>query len=252
MGPANAEIKVTVKHEAVDHALDRLHLEADKAESLLVFFAEDSAEGLEPDTRLLKQSVVLRARQRQGDRDDDCTVKIRPCRISQLTPELEQLSADEDSGIKVEADWAGDSRVLAASCTVDLPGHPLVDAVAQRTALSALFTKQQADFLKQVADIRVNLEMLTLLARPVTALRWKPTRFDGATTTEKVRAERWTVGELDFLEFSIVAPIADAVDQQAKLTTFLESKGIHPPEKQTTKTQTVLRLLVGAPVDPDA
>lgn len=252
MGPANTEIKVTVKHEIVDHALDRLHLEPGKAESLMVFFAEDSGQGLEPDTRLLKQSVVLRARQRQGDRDDDCTIKIRPCRFSQLSPELLQLSTDEHSGVKVEADWAGDSRVLAASCTVDLPGHPLGDAVAQQTALSALFTRQQADFLKKVADIRVNLDMLTLLARPISALRWKPTRFPGATTTEKIRAERWTVGELDFLEFSIVAPIADADDQQARLTAFLEANGIHPPAKQTTKTQTVLRLLVGASVDPDA
>lgn len=249
MQPANAEIKVTVSKAAVDQALDLLQLQPSDAEKLQVCFAEDKPDGVTPQTRLLNEHIILRARQRPDD-SDDCTVKIRPCRISQITPKLLALSADEDSGFKLEADWAGDDNVLAASFTVNLPGHPVARARAERKSLSSLFTNEQADFLRDCADVRVNLEALTLLDKTVTALRWKPSRFDGATTADKIRAERWTMGELDFLEFSILAPVADAQQEQAKLIAFLHAKGIRPPDVQVTKTQQVLRVLVGAPAEP--
>ncbi len=249
MQPANAEIKVTVSNAAVDQALDLLHLRPSDAEKLQVCFSEDSPDGVSPQTRLLDEHVVLRARQRLGDRDDDCTVKIRPCRISQITPKLLALSADENSGFKLEADWTGDNNVLAASFTADLSGHPIAKARAEREPLSSLFTDEQADFLRDCADIEVNLEALTLLDKTVTALRWKPSRFDGATTADKIRAERWTVDDLDFLEFSILAPVADARQEQAKLVAFLRAKGIQSPAAQVTKTQQVLRILVGAPAE---
>jgi hypothetical protein len=248
MQPANAEIKATVSKAAVDQALDLLQLQPSDAEKLQVCFAEDSPDGVTPQTRLLNEHIILRARQRPDDRDD-CTVKIRPCRISQITPKLLALSADEDSGFKLEADWAGDN-VLAASFTVDLPGHPVARARAERKPLSSLFTNEQADFLRDCADAQVNLEALTLLDKTVIALRWKPSRFDGATTADKIRAERWSVGELDFLELSILAPVADAQQEQAKLIVFLHAKGIQPPDVQVTKTQQVLRVLVGAPAQP--
>jgi len=249
MEPANAEIKVTVSNAAVEQALDLLQLRPGDAEKLQICFAEDSPGGVTPQTRLLNEHIVLRARQRTGGRDDDCTVKIRPCRISQITPKLLALSADENSGFKLEVDWTGDNNVLAASFTVDLSGHPVAQARAEQASLSSLFTDKQADFLRDCADIEVNLAALTLLDKTVTALRWKPMRFDGATTADKIRAERWTVDDLDFLEFSIMAPVADARQEHAKLVAFLRAKGIQPPASQVTKTQQVLRILVGEPAE---
>lgn len=248
MPPANAEIKITVSKDGVDQALELLALRRRDAEKLQVCFAEDSPDAVTPQTRLLDEHIVLRARQRPDD-NDDCTIKIRPCRISQITSKLLALSADEESGFKVEADWAGDNKVLAASYTAELPHHRVARARAEREPLSSLFSKDQADFLQDCADVEVNLDALTLLDKTVTALRWKPARFEGAATADKIRAERWTVGDLDFLEFSILAPIADAEKEQAKLVAFLHATGIQAPETQVTKTQQVLRLLVGAPAE---
>jgi hypothetical protein len=60
----------------------------------------------------------------------------------------------------------------------------------------------------------------------------------------KIRAERWTVGPLDFLELSIVADADDAERDQAALTEYLQSLGFTPDANQDSTTRQVLHYLV--------
>jgi hypothetical protein len=58
-----------------------------------------------------------------------------------------------------------------------------------------------------------------------------------------VRAERWIVGALDFIELSIAVGVEAAEEAQTALEDFLLSKGLHPAVDEA-KTSQVLRLLV--------
>src|SRR5262245_3520855 len=116
MHPKSAEIKLTVTDDQVERALALLPLPAD-SDQWQIFFCEDVSRGVSVATPLLDVGLVLRARKKAND-PDDSTIKLRPCRRSQLTNRW--LGAREDDGFKMEADWAGIRKVLAASYTADL------------------------------------------------------------------------------------------------------------------------------------
>ena len=61
-------------------------------------------------------------------------------------------------------------------------------------------------------------------------------------------AERWTVGDLDFLELSVVADPGDALRTQQALTAFVGDQGFAVEPEQQTKTRQVLEHLVRAAV----
>jgi hypothetical protein len=65
-----------------------------------------------------------------------------------------------------------------------------------------------------------------------------------------VRAERWTVDDLDFLELSVVADLSEARGRQADLTAFLSSRGLAAGSQQQNKTRQVLEHLVARAVEP--
>ena len=96
--------------------MEKLNLEPDRP-PWSIYFCEDVVAAVSTGTPLLDAGVVLRARKRPGR--DDATIKLRPCRRSQLTNHW--LRAKEGDGweFKVEADWAGPRRVLAASLTAN-------------------------------------------------------------------------------------------------------------------------------------
>src|SRR4051812_43548400 len=103
------EIKVTLAGDVTGPAVEQLELPAGSAWQ--IWFWEDVTPGTGTATPLLDAGVVLRARDKAGG-DDDATVKLRPCRRSQLTDHW--LAAEEgetDDGadweVKVEADWSG-------------------------------------------------------------------------------------------------------------------------------------------------
>ena len=48
-----------------------------------------------------------------------------------------------------------------------------------------------------------------------------------------VRAERWTVHDLDFLELSIAVEVEAAEAAQAALIAFIERKGLQPSADET-------------------
>jgi hypothetical protein len=236
----SVEIKATIGRDQVDDAVEKLNLEPDRP-PWSIYFCEDVVAAVSTGTPLLDAGVVLRARKRPGR--DDATIKLRPCRRSQLTNHW--LRAKEGDGweFKVEADWAGPRRVLAASLTADRSQRVIAAVGAGERPVQDLFTPEQRDFLHDCAGVAINLDTLTTLP-PVAASRWDPFAVQTGSSKLEIRAERWTVGPLDFLELSIVANADDAERDQAALTEYLQSLGFTPDASQDSKTHQVLHYLV--------
>ena len=208
-----------------------------RPDSWQIHFCEDLNPGA-PGTPLLDLGVILRARIRPDD-EDDVTVKVRPCQGSQLTDRWVR----ETEELKVEGDWAGDQQVLAASHTEKRPETVIPAVVAQQRPPSDLFTYHQLQFLTECAGVTINLDALTVLS-PVTAVRWKKVAVSPPELG--LRAERWTVGDLDFLELSAIAPVEDAPAKQAAIARFVRSLGLDIPDEQAPKTRQVMEHLVRA------
>jgi hypothetical protein len=79
---------------------------------------------------------------------------------------------------------------------------------------------------------------------PVTAVRWKKVAV--APPELGLRAERWTVDDLDFSELSAVAPVEDAPAKQAAVLRFVGSLGLDITDEQVPTTRQVMEHL-GAP-----
>ena len=61
-----------------------------------------------------------------------------------------------------------------------------------------------------------------------------------------VRAERWTVHDLDFLELSIAVGVEMAQAAQAALIAFVERKGLQPSAGEAKTSQVLQRLVAEA------
>jgi hypothetical protein len=231
------EIKVSLGGERVAGALDALGL-GDDGQQRSIGFLEDATVGVE--LPLLRAGIVLRVRQTGGE-DDDATVKLRPCRRSQLTKEW--LGEEDGDGwrLRVEEDWAGARRVLAASCVSDLP-EGRIAAVRDGTAPARrLFGEGQRRFLAECAGMRIDLDALTLLPA-VAATRWEDVRVGDV---DEVVVERWTLDDLDFLELSLRKKSVDkARTAQRELERELAARNLERDD-DTSKTERVLRHLVG-------
>jgi hypothetical protein len=231
------EIKVSLAGSRLDEALDALGL-GDGGQQRSVSFLEDATVGAE--LPLLRQGIVLRVRQTAGE-DDDSTVKLRPCRRSQLTQEW--LGEEDGDGwrLRVEEDWAATRRSLAASCVSDLP-EGRIDAVRAGTApVRRLFSEGQRRFLGECAGMRIDLDELTLLPA-VAATRWEDVRVGDV---DEVVVERWTLAGLDFLELSVrKKAVEKAQTAQRKLERELADRDLERDD-DTSKTERVLRHLLG-------
>jgi hypothetical protein len=202
-GETGVEIKISFDDQQVAAELAGLGLGGD-SERRSIGFLEDTTVGMS--LPLFHQGIVLRVRQIDGD-DDDATVKLRPCRQSQLTGSW--LGEEEGDGWKltVEQDWAGSRRALAASCGSQLPKERIASVREGREPVRRLFSRGQERFLLDCAGTPINLDALTLLP-PVAATRWTNLRVG---RVRDVVAERWIIDDLDFLELSIrTDTVADA------------------------------------------
>jgi hypothetical protein len=238
----SVEIKISVDRPQVKAALEGFGPMGDpRARS--VYFCEDVTAAVTAGTPLLDAQVILRVRSTEGA-PDDCTVKLRPCRQTQLTGKWLDAAKGHDAKLKAEADWAGTRRVLAVSYTRDLPGGLLGEVLEGGESVGRLFSDDQQRFLADCGAIRVNLDSVTVLP-PITATRWGPFRTAPPDPTLKIMAERWTVGdELDFLELSIQAAPRDAGREQALFEELVRSRGLDVDAGQETKTRRVLGYLI--------
>lgn len=234
------EIKVDVDG-GVPGALDTLGLGDGRARS--IWFLEDLTPGLASPHPLLSAGLVLRLRS-DDDGECDSTVKLRPCRRSQLTGRWTRPDQDEgDWEFKIEGDWAGPRRVLAASLTSTVPLARLSASVAPGGDPGAPFDRRQREFLSEAAAIRVNAGVLVPLG-PIAATRWKKVDIDGFS----VSAERWQVGPLDSLELSIrvEAGEVDPVKTQTAFEAAVRAHHLRIAASKDSKTQRVLEHLAAS------
>jgi hypothetical protein len=234
------EIKINVAGD-VPRALDTLGLRDGSARS--IWFLEDLTPGLPSPHPLLTAGLVLRIR-RDDDGTGDSTVKLRPCRRSQLTDQWTDEHHDKGSwDYKIEGDWAGPRQVLAASLAWTVPPDTLSAAVAADGDPSAAFNQKQLEFLTDSAPLRVNVGVLEPLG-PIAATRWKKLDIDGFT----VSAERWHIGSIDSLELSIrvEAGEGDPVEKQAAFEAAVRTHHLGIAANKDSKTQMVLEHLAAA------
>jgi hypothetical protein len=241
------EVKVSLNSDQTAEAVQALDL-AD-VPPWKIFFVEDVTAGLCSGTPLLDQHLILRARQKTKGKDD-VTVKFRPGRRSQLTNSwlatTKTKDGDLDSEFKVEEDWAGERRMLAISLTAERPKGLVAAVAVGERGVSALLADDQTRLVDECAGIQVNLDALTMLPA-VSAMRW-PTFVvsDPGGLALDVRAERWTIHDLDFLELSIAIDVEVAEAAQAALNAFVESKGLQPSAGEAKTTQVMRELVADA------
>jgi hypothetical protein len=242
------EVKVSLDSDQTAEAVQALDLV--DVPPWKIFFVEDVTTGLCSGTPLLDQHLIVRARQKTKGKDD-VTVKFRPGRRSQLTDSwlatTKTADGDLDSELKVEEDWAGERRVLSISLTAERPKGLVAAAAAGERGVGALLADDQRRLVDECAGILVNLATLTMLPA-VSAMRWPTFAVPGAGGGPglDVRAERWTVHDLDFLELSIAVEVDVAQAAQAALIAFVERRGLQPSAGEAKTTQVLQRLVAEA------
>lgn len=256
------EIKITVGGDpaesppgTVDKAVQDLELSGGRARR--IWFLEDLTPGLPQHLPMLETGQIFRVRldeKKNGGWEADTTVKLRPARRTQLPRPWDRAhSADgakDGTGgyeYRIEEDWAGTRRSLAASLKVDVdpdrlaPGHAPRDGLRGGFPPREVFGEHHRRFLAACADRRVVLDALTALG-PVEATRWKDVEVGSFTTM----VERWTLEGLDFLELSIQLEAGDEEDPLDRLIAFstaAAARGLNPFSRQETKTRRVLEHL---------
>jgi hypothetical protein len=186
------QIKVTLAGPRIADACRTLALHPASGIRHDVFFCVDPATAAEyGDTAPLDDGLVLRVRRISGPGTARArsTVKLRPARRSRLTPEWLRFRSDGDEVFRVEADWAGDRKVLVAALTAESTPYDLDGVLAGNIAPRRLFTPSQVRFLRECADRPVDLDRLVLLG-PIEGVRWQAPR---PVAGYPVTAERWTL-----------------------------------------------------------
>ena len=231
------EIKANLTADDLDRVERTLEVGDDK--ELSIYFHEDTTTG--QSLPLLAAGVIIRGRFKEGRDEGDSTVKLRPCRASQVAErwfDPRRPPADPGSGfeLRFEEDWSGSRRVLAASCQVELNGR-IADQTSERPPLS----DDQLRFLTDCAPLRVNPAELTRLG-PIRATKFGEVRAGGLAELE-AKAERWRVAELDFIEVSVKVEEGDPEQVQRDLLAGLASLGLTVAAEEKSKTQQVLEAL---------
>lgn len=256
------EIKITVGGDpaesppgTVDEAVQALKLSGGRARR--IWFLEDLTPGLPQHLPILDAGQIFRVRldeKKNGSWEADAAVKLRPARRTQLPRPWDRAhspggATDETDGYeyRIEEDWAGTRRSLAASLKVDIdpdrltPGHAPTGTHQGGFAPREVFSEHHRHFLAACADRRVVLDALTPLG-PIEATRWKDVDVGKFTTM----VERWTLDGLDFLELSIQLKAGSTEDPLDRLITFstaVAARGLNPCNRQETKTRRVLEHL---------
>jgi hypothetical protein len=242
-------IKVTLGAARIDETIRILALTMPGLHRR-IYFCEQPAGDHQPCVLPLADSgVTLRLRQTAG-RGDQSTVKLRPCRRSRLTAGWLAFRRHGPDELRIEADWAGDRKVLAASLTSDLGRSKISAVLAGHLPLRQLFSSAQRRFLTECADTHAEPDALQILG-PVHAMRWPPTRWQALDVT----AERWqltstTREPLNFLELSLRVEPQGAEIAQRSLDACLSRNGLDPDTIEGTKTHHVLKRLADQATQP--
>jgi hypothetical protein len=239
--PGIIKIKATVAADEVRAALAAYHLSGSTARSHELYFCEQPSQlGLLP---LLDGAVILRVRHYTA-RPGDVTVKLRPCRLGQLSDRWSAFRRSAHHEMQIKGEWAHDRRLIAASLVYTVPGDRLRQVLGSRPRYPGrLFSSHHRRYLAECTTAHVDLDELYLLG-PVKAQqwRWREPRYD-------IIAERWTVlapgdaSGLDLLELSVTAEPEDAALIQPAFLASIRRRGLDPYAFQQTKTRHALQQL---------
>lgn len=254
------EIKITVGGDpaesppgTVDKAVQNLELSGGRARR--IWFLEDLTPGLPQHLPMLNAGQIFRIRldeKKNGRWEADATVKLRPARRTQLPHPWDRAhSADgapkvetDSYEYRIEEDWAGTRRSLAASLKVDIDPDRVTREQAPTGSRQSgfppheVFSEHHQKFLTACADRRVVLDALAPLG-PIEATRWKDVEVGRFSTM----VERWSLEGLDFLELSIQLEAGskdDPLDRLIAFSTAVAARGLNPFNRQETKTRRVL------------
>lgn len=223
------EIKVNLAGSVAD-AVSALNLGGGSKRR--IWFLEDLTPGLEPPLPLLSAGVSLRLR---SGKSDDSTVKLRPCRRTQLTPEwADDFHRGERFTYRVEADWTGPRRSLAASAVHEVESGLINSVILEGQDAAILFDRNQQEFLRECGDLRIALAGLVPLG-PIQARKWNDIEIGQFDTN----IERWTLGDLDFLEVSIRSE-SGAEQHQLRLEAAIRALGLSIDDNSESKTRRIL------------
>jgi hypothetical protein len=241
------EVKASLDGEQTGEAVQALGLS--DVPPWRIYFVEDVTTGLCASTPLHDNHLIVRAREKTKGKDD-VTVKLRPGRRSQLTDAWLETTTTKDDGLesefKIEADWSGDRRALSISLTAERPRGLVAAVAAGERAVEELLTGDQKRLIEKCAGAAVNLATVAMLPA-VSAMRWPAFAVqEPGRPALSVRAERWTVYELDFLELSIAVEPDAAEAAQSALLAFVEGKGLKAGVGEAKTTQVLRRLVAAA------
>jgi|tagenome__1003787_1003787.scaffolds.fasta_scaffold20914143_2 hypothetical protein len=229
------ELKANVVGADVTSALAALKV--DHETTMRIWFYEELTPGAPP-FPLLEAGLILRGRIKKNG-EGDVTVKLRPCGDSQLTqPWLDNLT-----DLKVEVDRSiGGGEALAASYEVEFESDELPGVDGPPFAVTQLLSVGQQQLIAECAHIQPDLGNLTGLG-PVAATRWKDVGGPDFADLD-ARAERWRVGDLEFLEISARAQTDDPDAKADRLRELVTQHRIKLDTDQRSKTERVLSALV--------
>ncbi|MEV6558489.1 hypothetical protein AB0M22_22445 [Nocardia sp. NPDC051756] len=187
------EIKVNLAGDVAD-ALTRLRCSRNPAVERRIWFAESRSDGSGAASALLSSRIVIRLR--SGERDD-LTVKLRPCRRSQLAGRWTTPFTDDALEYRIEGDWCGERRVLSASAVGERRPGSLRDAAMVGADVTAALDSGQRQFLVSCTPPGVAVDHLSAMG-PIASTKWTNVRLGDL----EVDVERWCTAELELLELS--------------------------------------------------
>ncbi|MFC8043397.1 hypothetical protein [Nocardia sp. NPDC057353] len=243
------EIKINLGVD-VDGALDRLGCAGGPAVRRSIWFAESRADGQDGALALLGNGIVIRLR--SGDLDD-LTVRLRPCRRSQLMGRWARPFTDTETEYRIADDWCGQRRALTASVLGVRPPGSLAEVARSGVAVTSLLNSAQRQFLVTCTRPGVAFDHLEPVG-PIAATRWTGVRFGDL----ELDVERWTAAGTDLLELAIrVEPIEGETPLELMTRAAQTQQGFEaavrragfPVLRGRTKTQRMLSALVRRPIE---
>jgi hypothetical protein len=224
-GSDSVELKLSINDADRRATINALGLDPLQCQIRQVFFFDT------PDLKVSDSGVVVRARRVQG-RGDDSTVKLRPIRPEDLTPELRATP-----GFKVEVDAMPGKYVCSASMSAALGKDDVRPVVAKDRPIRKLFSKAQRAFYDAHAPAGIALDDLSVLG-PIFVLK---TKFTPERFARPMVAEFWLYPDSSaMLELSTKCLPNQTFQTAAEARASLLRHGVKTSGEQNTKTRKAL------------
>jgi hypothetical protein len=229
------EIKATIPHRQIAHALKRYGLTRSNDEPRLIYFLDT------PDLALLQAGIIVRARRVVGS-EHDSTIKFRP-----VQPERVRRSWHDYPGFKIEVDASETGFVKSASFSMPVRKGLIKRVVAGRKNSRSLFSKAQEKFLDEMAGTRIDFSKVKVMG-PLKAQRWD---FRDPACPWPITAELWERGDgKRMMEMSVKAKSIQAAAVMAGFLAFLSEVGAERDTTQLAKTRWALDYYSPSAVAP--